>query len=186
MGCGGRMDGKQSRRQGSFSVCILPLLVWHMIWRSADDLSHRTSLSPQVVNYSNHLLWILFLENILYTSSNHALITGRSWARTKSNQKRRHSSDDIGMGVIPSALRSIISGHHSEDTLTTPDYAYGDGSTATQRYRSNRLWETVLDLWIEADCCANPTDDENAWSHLVDCILRLSVSGSELLKVRSL
>lgn len=94
-------------------------------------------------------------------------------------------SKNIGVGVIPSSLREIIIEHHAEDTLTTPDYAYCDEETTAQR-RSSRLWETVLYLWIHADCCANPMGDENAWSRLVDRILSASVSGSALLQVHSL
>lgn len=48
---------------------------------------------------------------------------------------------------------------HAEDMLATLNHAYFDEET-TARCRLSWLLETVLDLWIHADCCANPTGNE--------------------------
>lgn len=71
-------------------------------------------------------------------------------------------SKNISVSLIPSLLREIIIKHHAEDMLTTPNYAYFDGETTSQCCLS-WLWETILDLWIHADCCANPKGNENTW-----------------------
>lgn len=78
------------------------------------------------------------------------------------SEERACLSTNIGVGVIPSSLRQVIMEHHSEDMLATPEYAYSNETHAQNR--QSRLWETVRNLWVHADCYAKPTGDKNAWN----------------------
>lgn len=67
--------------------------------------------------------------------------------------------------------------HHSEDMLTTPEYAYSNKTTVN--HRSTLPWKTICGLWVHAPGMKMP---EVVWS----TAFSLSISGSELLHVHSL